>query len=88
MPSAIGKYLKRLFGPYQWPKGQPLMSAGVRWGTRTDDGMIILAPGVEFTPLPICSVCQKAIEAEGDQQHTKSDKSDAQQLNDARVARE
>lgn len=50
--------------PYRWPEGEPLMSGDFRWGTRLKDGTIVGAPGVIFTPLPICSRCQQAIEAE------------------------
>lgn len=50
--------------PRQWPEGEPLMIGGDRVGTRLADGTIVGAPGVAFDPLPICSRCQEAIEAE------------------------
>jgi hypothetical protein len=56
----------RLLRPHRWPEGTPLMSGGVRWGTRLDDGTIEGAPGVRFTPL-VCSRCQQAIDAEAEQ---------------------
>jgi hypothetical protein len=43
----------------RWPEGTPLISGGVRWGTRLEDGKIVGAPGTHFTPLPICSRCQQ-----------------------------
>jgi len=38
-----------------------------QWGTRLQDGTITGAPGVVFTPLPVCSRCQQAIDAEAKQ---------------------
>ena len=51
----------------RWPEGEALISGGFRWGTRLPDGRIVGAPGVRFTPLPICSECQQAIEADGEE---------------------
>jgi hypothetical protein len=68
----LGNFWRRLMGlwRHRWPEGKPLMSGEVRWGTRLEGGTIIGAPGVVFTPLPICSRCQQTIDTEAEQNDT------------------
>lgn len=50
-PRLLRSIWKRLTAP-RWPDGEPLLTAGgQRYGTRTESGSIILAPGFDFTPL-------------------------------------
>lgn len=60
----------RLFARYhahaEIVDGIPLWCGDIRIGTRLEDGTIVGAPGVAFTPLPICSRCQQPIETDAD----------------------
>ena len=41
---------------------EPLVRGGFRYGTRLTNGEIVYAPGVTFTPAPICALCQKQLD--------------------------
>ncbi len=65
----IPRFLKNLISSDrpEWPEGEPLVSGGIRWGTRLPDGSIIGGPGVTFTPLPVvCPLCQSKLDEAGD----------------------
>lgn len=72
--AALFQRLQRMLGlgPARWPDGEPLISStGERWGTRTPDGVTVLASGVTFRPL-LCSRCQQPVEPVADQGETTS----------------
>ena len=72
---------------HRWPEGAPLMSGGVRWGTRLEDGTIVCAPGIDFTPLPICSRCQQAIDAEAEKNDAAKTERHAEDARAPRISR-
>jgi hypothetical protein len=44
----------QLFAP-RWPEGEPLVAAGIRYGTRFPSGDIVFAPNAHVEPLRPCS---------------------------------
>lgn len=84
---AILSALKSLigFGPRPWPEGEPVVAGGERVGTVLPGGSVSFAPGLRVTPLPLCSRCQQAVEAEGHQQPAGNVERHAQRARDAGV---